>query len=109
MSKSFRAPALALLSGLGFLSHATGAWADCDPALLTSMRDAERLVGPLRADKPGQARVFAADGSEYSAGLVRWLAAELVAAETNCRDGKVAAAREHLTAVKDTLSAHARH
>jgi hypothetical protein len=105
MAKSFQALTLAL--GLGLLGCGTSAWADCDPALLASMRDAERLVDPMRADKPGQARVFAADGSEYSAGQVRWLAAELHTAERNCRAGNFAAAREHLTAVEDTLTAHA--
>jgi hypothetical protein len=100
---------LALGLGLGFLGCGSSAWAFCDPALLSSMRDAERLVGTMRADKPGQARVFAADGSEYSAALARWLAAELRAAEENCREGKFAAAREHVSAVQDTLTAHARH
>lgn len=107
MDTSFRPFGVAL--ALGLLGYGTGAAAeDCDPALLSSMRDAQRLVAPMRADKPGQARVFAADGSEYPAGVVRWMTAELLAAEQNCRDGKSADAETHVAGVEATLTAHAR-
>ncbi len=106
MGTSYRPFGLAL--ALCFLSYGTSASADCDATLVTSMRDAQRLVTSMRADKPGQARVFAADGSEYSAGLVRWMAAELVDAEKNCREGNFAAAGAKVAAVQETLAAHAR-
>jgi hypothetical protein len=65
----------------------------CDAALRASLRSAAREINSLRPDKPGQARVFARDGSEFTAGTARWLAAELRQAERACaRDDGASAA-----------------
>ncbi len=88
----------------GDLVAAGNARADCDSTLGSSLRDTERFVATMRADKPGQARVFAADGSEYSAGLVRWMAAQLRAADKDCLNAKPAEAAQRLSAVQETLT-----
>jgi hypothetical protein len=62
----------------------------------------------MRADKPGQARVFSADGSEYSAGAARWLQAELLRAEKNCREGKFVDAGEHVATVRAAIIPNAK-
>jgi hypothetical protein len=65
----------------------------CDVDLRVSLRSAAREISSLRADKPGQARVFARDGAEFTAGTARWLAAQLHHAERACaRDDGAAAA-----------------
>ena len=49
-------------------------WADgtCDLALMQQYRDCAHIVGSLRPEKAGQARVFAYDGSEYTGGQAAW-------------------------------------
>ncbi len=91
-------------AAFGLLVGTANARADCDPTLGSSLRDAERFVATMRADKPGQARVFASDGTEYSAGLVRWMAAQLRAADKDCLNAKPAEALKRLSAVQDTLT-----
>jgi hypothetical protein len=75
----------------------------CEPGLTAPLQGAERLVRSLRFDKPGQARVFAADGKEYTAGAARWMSAELEIAKRACARGDTATAMLHLDAVRDLL------
>jgi len=76
----------------------------CEPTLSAPLQDAERIVHSLRVDKPGQARVFAADGSEYTATAVRWMNAELAIANRACTRGDDATAALHLDAVQNLLA-----
>lgn len=92
----------------GVLAAAGNARADCDSSFGSTLQNTERFVATMRADKPGQARVFAVDGSEYTAGLVRWMTAELRAAGRDCRDARPAEAAKHLAAVQETLSSSQR-
>jgi hypothetical protein len=48
----------------------------CDPGS-QQYKDCVRLVDSLRPDKAGQARVFAADGSEFTAGQALWMRGQL--------------------------------
>lgn len=47
-------------------------------------KDSVRLVDSLRLDKAGQARVFAADGSEFTAGQTLWMRGQLHKVERLC-------------------------
>jgi len=78
----------------------------CDAAVNAPLRGAERLVSSMRSDKPGQARVFAADGSEYTAGAARWMSAELGIANRACARGDSATAIRHLNGVRKFLRTH---
>jgi len=78
----------------------------CIPSLSVPLQDAERTVSSIRFDKPGQARVFAADGSEYTAGAARWMSAELSIAGRACTRGDEATAVQHLDAVRKVLKTH---
>lgn len=63
-----------LLAGLGAnLAHGASTAPDADARL----RACRSFVEGLHADKPGQARVYAADGSEFTAGQAQWMRAQL--------------------------------
>jgi hypothetical protein len=85
---------------------AANAGTGCEPAVTAPLQDAARLVGSMRSDKPGQARVFAADGAEYTAGAARWMRSELDIASRACARGDNATAIRHLDAVRNLLQAH---
>lgn len=53
------------------------ATAACELAVTSQYRESAHLVDSLRPDKAGQARVFAADGSEFTAGQVLWMRARM--------------------------------
>src|ERR1039458_6816779 len=65
---------------LASTAYAAGA-AGCDDSLTTSLQECQRIVGSLRADKAGQMRVFASDGSEFTAGQAQWMWAEVPTSE----------------------------
>ena len=50
---------------------------NCSPIFTKEYASAERIVDSLRPDKPGQMRVYAYDGSEYSAGESLWMKGQL--------------------------------
>ena len=64
------------LLALGTLT-ATGAYAangsGCDAQLSASLEQAQHIVGSLHPDKPSQMRVYAIDGSEFTAGQSQWM------------------------------------
>ncbi len=78
----------------------------CDSETTASLRDASQQLASLREDKPGQMRVFAADGAEFSAGTVRWMRAGLRGAARACARGDANVAAARLTAVAEELRAH---
>ena len=75
---------------------------------LRKWRDCERIVDVLRPDKPGQMRVFAADGSEFTAGQVMWMKGQLRRVEHACARGDQADAARLLTEVRALVEAHRR-
>jgi hypothetical protein len=92
---------------------ATSVFADqgCDGDLMRQYRDSEREVTSLRPDKPGQMRVFAADGAEFTAGQVRWLQGQLRRIEWLCARGSpgdVSEAARVLSDVQALIKAHRR-
>ena len=92
---------------------ATGAHAvtACDAASSSQYRDCVRMVDSLRLDKAGQARVFAADGSEFTAAQALWMKGQLGAVARLCakgtRDSQAEAARI-LAEVGTLLKSHQR-
>jgi hypothetical protein len=72
-----------------------------------ALHEAERLVDSLRPDKSGQARVFAADGSEFTAGQAIWMKGQLQHAEQSCANNDPATATNHLGDVLELLRTHA--
>ncbi len=80
----------------------------CDTELTRKWRDSERIVDALRPEKAGQLRVFAADGSEFTAGQALWMKGQLKRVEHACARGDQADAARLLTEVRDLLEAHRR-
>lgn len=66
------------------------------------------MVDSLRPDKPGQMRVFASDGSQYTAGEAQWMKGQLRFALRLCAQGDEASAASALHGVVDLLNARHR-
>ena len=74
-------------------------------------KDCVRLVDSLRPDKGGQARVFAADGSEFTAGQALWMQGQLRRVTRLCATGRAedqAEAARIIAEVSDLLRSHRR-
>jgi hypothetical protein len=82
------------------------AHANCSPAFIDRFASTERIVGSLRPDKPAQARVSAADGSEYTAGQAQWMKGQLRSALHACTQGDESGAVATLQRVTDLLNSH---
>lgn len=80
----------------------------CEAELTRKLRDSEHIVAVLRPEKPAQMRVFAADGSEFTAGQVMWMKGQLRLVEHACARGDEAHAARLLTEVRDLVEAHRR-
>jgi hypothetical protein len=83
----------------------------CDAPSLQQYRDTARIVDSLRPEKPGQMRVFAADGSEFNAGQASWMKARLREYTRLCEHGSpedLAQAAKLLAEVQDLLKSHQR-
>jgi hypothetical protein len=72
------------------LAGAVYAGSPCDGPSSQQYRDCVRLVDSLRPDKAGQARVFAADGSEFTMGQALWMQEQLRKVARLCASGGVA-------------------
>jgi Ni/Co efflux regulator RcnB len=87
---------------------ASGAYAangsTCDTRLSVSLQQAQHVVGSLHADKPSQMRVFAIDGSEFTAGQGQWMKGQLQRVSQACAEGDAADAGARLGAVQQLLS-----
>jgi hypothetical protein len=93
----------ALIGGLAACLAATAAHADggCDDRTMTQYRDCIRLVDSLRPDKFGQARVFASDGSEFTAGQSQWMKVQLRKVARLCAHGTQAEQAEAVAVLAD--------
>lgn len=91
-----------------FAASAAHADGSCAPAQSSDFQGAERIVASLRLDKPGQARVFAFDGSEFTAGQALWMQAQLNRSSQACARGDGAEAAKLLSEVQELIKAHAR-
>jgi hypothetical protein len=80
----------------------------CDDKLTNSLHECQRIVGSLRADKAGQMRVFASDGSEFTAGQAQWMKGQLRLVAKACTNGDSADAARRLADVQQLLNEHHR-
>jgi hypothetical protein len=80
--------------------------ATCDSNLTNSLHECERIVGSLRPDKAGQMRVFASDGSEYTAGQALWMKGQLRLIAKACTEGDSVDAARRLADVLGLLNEH---
>jgi hypothetical protein len=80
----------------------------CDDGLTASLRESARIVNSLHPDKAGQARVFASDGSEFTAGQAQWMKGQLRLITRACADGNTADASRRLSEVRKLLIKHRR-
>jgi hypothetical protein len=92
---------------LGLTAYVAGA-VGCDDKLTNSLQECRRIVGSLRADKAGQMRVFASDGSEFTAGQAQWMKGQLRLIAKACADGDATDAARLLADVQELLREHHR-
>jgi len=76
-----------VIAAVSFLGAVAQAQAPCDPAS-QQYKDCVRLVDSLRPDKAGQMRVFAVDGSEFTAGQALWMRGQLRKVARLCASGR---------------------
>lgn len=98
---------LVITFAVGWLTCTTVFAGDgCNPVFAQQFQHAEGVVDSLRPHKPGQARVFATDGSEFTAGQTHWMKGQLRLIEQACARGDRAQAARLLAVVQELLKAH---
>jgi hypothetical protein len=91
-------------------SGGSTAYADsgCGGSLMRELRASEHIVDSLRPDKPGQYRVYAIDGSEFTAGQSQWMHGRIHKIGRACVRGDTAKAARLLLKVQRLIQARAR-
>lgn len=84
------------------------AHAGCNPGLTGQYAGTQKIIDSLRPDKPGQMRVIASDGSQYTAAETRWMKSQLRSVQQACAQGDEATAVSTLQGVLDLLRSHRR-
>lgn len=74
--------------------------------VLPVFKQVQRIVHSLHADKPGQVRVRAVDGSEYTAGQAFRLKSQLMVAEAAMASGNSLQATDEIQQIAATLKDH---
>jgi hypothetical protein len=92
---------LAVISVAGLVASQAYADGGCDAGLTQRYRNDARVVDSLRPDKPSQMRVYAVDGSEFTAGQARWMAGQLRKVERYCTSGSSADTAQAARATAD--------
>ena len=87
---------------IGFLA-AAAARADVGCDLRVRLTALERFADSIRVDKPGLARVYSEDGTEFTAGQALWMKGQLRGVEAACAHGDTADAVRRLAAVNQLL------
>jgi hypothetical protein len=95
-----------IITSSAILAFSNLAQATCSPILAEHIASVQRIVDSLRPDKPGQVRVFASDGAEYTAGNVLWMKGQLHAVEHACAQGDEISAASSLRGVSGLLNSH---
>ena len=80
----------------------------CDSAFMQSYHECVRIVDSLQPDKGGLARVFAADGTEFTTDQAHWMQAQLQQVDKACTRGDQEEATRLLSEVQKLLKAHSR-
>jgi hypothetical protein len=99
---------LVVLASTYILASPSLSQASCAPKLTEQVVGAERVVDSLRPDKPAQVRVFASDGSEYTAGEALWMKGQMRSVLRACSQGDESSAASTLDGVIELLKAHQR-
>ena len=100
------ATACSLVASICLLAVSTLSHASCNPVLAEQLASAQRIVDSLRPDKPGQARVVASDGSEYTAAQALWMKGQVRSVLRACAQGDETSATSTLHGVVDLLTSH---
>jgi hypothetical protein len=95
-----------MLGITSLLSSAHVAGSECDDTLTASLHQCERIADSLHPEKAGQMRVFAFDGSEFTAGQVQWMKGQLKLVVKACDHGDTAEAGRRLAEVQQLISEH---
>ena len=93
-----------VLGGVSAVHAAEG----CTPAQFDALQKSEHIVASLRPDKPGQARVFAIDGTEFTAGQSLWMRGQLNKSSRACVRGEGSTAAVLLTELQQFIQSHVR-
>jgi hypothetical protein len=80
----------------------------CDQTTIKVLQECIRIVDSLRPDKMSQMRVYASDGSEFTAGQTMWMKGQLREITRDCDAADQADASRRLAEVQDLLSRHRR-
>jgi hypothetical protein len=81
-------------------------YANCSTTVTEKFIGAGQIVDSLRPDKPGQMRVFALDGSEFTAGQALWMKGQLRSVLQACAQGDEVSAASSLHGVTELLRTH---
>jgi len=103
-----RIPLVSVVASTYLLAWAPLAHSNCSADFTKQFASVERIANSLRPDKPGQMRVFGADGSEFTGGQVLWIKGQLRSIERDCARGDEVAAVSSLNGVNDLLSTRKR-
>lgn len=103
-----RPSALPALMTVVWIASSAKVFASPCHSLTEALHQCERIVGSLRPDKAGQMRVFAPDGSEFTAQQAQWMRAELAHVMDACDRGNMAEAARRLASVQALLNEHRR-
>ena len=104
--RAIRRVSIGCALAISFLaSAATRAGDGCDANVSRKLAELQRLSASVRVDKPGLARVYAQDGTDFTAGQALWIKGQLREAEAACARGDRAEAESRLDAVKRVVSA----
>jgi hypothetical protein len=88
------------------LAASTMAHASCSLVLNGQLANARQVVNSLRPDKPGQMRVFASDGSEYTAPQALWMKGQMQSILRACAQSDESTATSILHGVVDLMNSH---
>ena len=99
---------MVLLSVAWMTASAVDAAQGCDTASMERYQAYRRLAVSLRPEKPGQIRVFAANGAEFTAGQALWIHGQLRRIDAACTRGDQAEANRLLSALERLIEAHKR-
>lgn len=105
MNSKIYIPSSVMLAALLGVASAVQASAGCGPALSHSYEEVQAVIDSLHADKPGQMRVQAKDGSIYTGGEARWLKGQLQDMRAACERGQPDVAERHLRGIRQDMEA----
>lgn len=75
----------------------------CDPATLQQLDRYTQRVASLRMEKPGMARVYAADGAAFTGAQALWMQGQVRAIGNACARGDDPGAQSRLAGLRELL------